>query len=309
MKKIGMIILLTAIIINYTSAKSQNNKGQTTNDTIDRNTVLSVGDNLLNVQKTDSSVNVRVHNRGINILESLEGPGIRFENYNEHRSWRQDDQDERHERLSNRFRGNWTGIELGFNNYVTSNNSMVLPGDIDYMTLNSGKSINFNLNFTQLSLGITRHFGIVTGLGLNWNNYKFDGNNNIVKGPDGVIEMLDPGANLDKSKLTTLYLTLPVMLELQIPVHYNHLNFAAGPIGAIKLASHTKMVFEDGQKIKSNGDFSLNLLRYGWTGRVGYGNFQVYGTYYMTPLFKNGKGPGDHNLYPFEIGIALTFNN
>jgi hypothetical protein len=28
----------------------------------------------------------------------------------------------------------------------------------------------------------------------------------------------------------------------------------------------------------------------------------------MTPLFKKGKGPGGHALYPFEIGLALTFN-
>jgi len=51
------------------------------------------------------------------------------------------------------------------------------------------------------------------------------------------------------------------------------------------------------------------MLRCGATARVGYGNFQLYGTYYKTPLFEAGKGPGGYNLYPFEIGIALTFNN
>ena len=68
-----------------------------------------------------------------------------------------------------------------------------MPDDIDYMTLHSSKSTNFNMNFTQLSLGLTRHIGFVTGLGLNWNNYRFDGNNNIIKGDNGVIEELDPG--------------------------------------------------------------------------------------------------------------------
>jgi len=208
-----------------------------------------------------------------------------------------------------KFRGHWTGIELGFNNYVTSANSLVLPSDIDYMTLHSSKSSNFNINFTQLSLGLTRHIGFVTGLGLNWNNYRFDGNNSIVKGDNGVIQVLDPGARLEKSKLASLYLTLPFMLELQLPVNNNHLTFGAGPIGAIKLSSHTKMVFEDGRTIKSWGDFSLNMLRYGAIARVGYGNFQIYGTYYKTPLFQTGKGPGGVELYPFEIGVALTFND
>jgi len=69
------------------------------------------------------------------------------------------------------------------------------------------------------------------------------------------------------------------------------------------------MVFENGHTVKANGDFSLNMLRYGATARVGYGNFQLYGTYYMTPLFRNGKGPTGYDLYPFELDLAFTFNN
>lgn len=202
-----------------------------------------------------------------------------------------------------------SGVEFGFNNYVTSDRSLVLPADIEYMTLHSSKSSNFNINFSQLSLGLTRHIGFVTGIGFNWNNYRFDGNNNIIKGTNGIVEKLDPLANLDKSKLATVYLDLPFMLEIQIPVDNNHINIAAGPIVAVKIGSHSKMVFQDGQKVKANGDFSLNMLRYGATVRAGYGNFQIYGTYYMTPLFQTGKGPGGNDLYPFEIGIAFTFND
>jgi hypothetical protein len=200
-------------------------------------------------------------------------------------------------------------VEFGFNNYLTSDKSNVMPDDINYMSLHSSKASNFNVNFSQLSLGMTRRIGFVTGLGLNWNNYRFDGNNNIIKGTNGVVEVLDPGANLEKSKLTTIYLTLPFMLELQLPVDNNSINIAAGPIGAVKLGSHSKMVFEDGQKVKSGSDFSLNMLRYGATARVGYGNFQLYGTYYMTPMFQSGKGPGGYDLYPFELGVAFTFND
>ena len=157
------------------------------------------------------------------------------------------------------------------------------------MTLHSGKSSNFNINFTQLSIGLSRHIGFVTGLGLNWNNYRFDGNNNIIKGDNNIIEELDPGSNLKKSKLATLFLHCSVYVEIQLPVHHNNLSLAAGPIGAVKLGSHTKMVLEDGHNVKSYGDFSLNMLRYGATARVGYGNFQLYGTYYKTPLFQYRK--------------------
>lgn len=333
MKKFGIVLLLAAIFMNgyclNVSAKIQNSEKSDTLINQDENTKVSIGRDVVSVEKDDSAINLKVGNRGLSILESLEGPRLRFNKYAlnddpdkedydiDHPKrkvyWSginigQDNEDD-HPRRRNRFRGHWSGIEFGFNNYVTSKNSLVLPSDIDYMTLHSGKSSNFNINFSQLSLGLTRHIGFVTGLGLNWNNYRFDGNNNITKGVDGVIEELVPDSNLEKSKLATLFLTLPFMLEFQLPVDHNNLSIAVGPIGAMKLGSHTKMVFEDGQKIKSNGDFSLNMLRYGATARIGYGNFQLYGTYYKTPLFRKGKGPAGDDLYPFEVGIALTFND
>jgi hypothetical protein len=326
MKKSVIIILLSAIFIIGTglnaSAKIQSTQQGDT--AVYDNPSVTIGDDAIKVVKDDSSLNMRVGNRGLNILESLEGRKYDFkkyenndetevrvgENYNRKDNWEDEDNDHKNfERRRNRFRGHWSGIELGLNNYVTSTNSMVLPDNIDYMTLHSAKSTNFNINFAQLSLGLTRHIGFVTGLGLNWNNYRFDGNNNIIKGDNGRIEELDPGANLKKSKLATLFMTLPLFFEMQLPVHHNNLSIAAGPIVAMKLSSHTKMVYEDDEKVKSNGDFSLNMMRYGATARVGYGNFMIYGTYYKTPLFQTGKGPDGVDLYPFEIGIALTFQD
>jgi hypothetical protein len=312
MKKTGLIILLTAITLNAfwlkASAEGQNEGKETGGNKQDTSRVLKDKDQKENDRK-DSDSDRRSSDRRLSVLESLEGPSIGFTKYSRYESWDQDDREEERARRRSRFRGHWSGIELGYNNWVTSDKSQALPSDIDYMTLNSSKSSNFNLNFTQLSLGITRHIGFVTGLGLNWNNYRFEGNNNIIAGPEGIIEQFDPLLKLEKSKLATLYLTLPFMLEMQLPVNHNHLSISAGPIGAIKLSSHTKMVFEDGHTVKSWRDFSLNQLRYGATARVGYGNFQLYGTYYMTPLFRTGKGPGGYELHPFEIGVALTFNN
>jgi hypothetical protein len=340
MKKTAIIIVLTLILspmfLQETKALDQEKDNPEKNK--DENTEVELGNELLKINKGDSSLNIRVKDRGVSILESLEGQRVKvekypdmenieesedstdtaYENVSENeldclRNYRRtgDNEDTRgsHERRRNKFKGNWSGVEFGFNNYTTSGENIVIPDDISYMTLHSGRSHNFNINFAQLNLGITRHAGFVTGLGLNWNNYKFDGNNNIAKGVNGVIEMLDPGVKLEKSKLATLYLTLPFLLELQLPVNSNHLNIAAGPIGAVKLSSHSKMVYEGGQKVKSNSDYSLNMLRYGATARAGFANFQIYGTYYVTPLFQKGKSPGNYNLYPFEIGLAFTFND
>jgi hypothetical protein len=215
------------------------------------------------------------------------------------------------QRNRRRFEGHWAGLEIGFNNFLTPDNSMVLPNEEYYMTLNSGRARNVNINFAQINIGLTRRIGLTTGMGLQISNYIFEGNNSIVKGANGVIEPYYPeaGINYDKSKLVTRYLTMPLLLELQIPANYNnHINIAAGPIGALKIDSHTKTVFySDGkQKVKDHSDFSLNMLRYGFTARVGYEMVQFYGTYYVTPMFKSTKGPV---LHPFEIGIAFTIND
>ncbi|MGC1391225.1 MAG: outer membrane beta-barrel protein [Bacteroidales bacterium] len=313
MKKIEINILLIAIILYgfsvKVSADSQSGEKRLTSAKDNESPEISMVKDMASVEGNDSTLNLKSGNRGLAILESLEGPSFNIKKYSEKEEFDQEDNDHKHARRRSRFRGHWTGIELGYNNYLSSDKSFSMPSDIDYMTLQSSKSSNFNINFTQLSLGLTRHIGFVTGLGLNWNNYRFDGNNNIQKGPGGIIEELDPSLKLEKSKLATLFLTLPLMLEIQIPVDNNRLHIAAGPVGALKLSSHTKMVFEDGHTVKSWGDFSLNMLRYGATARVGYGNFQLFGTYYYTPLFQSGKGPASNDLYPFEIGIALAFNN
>lgn len=316
---IGTITILATLILQAFSqevtAVSRDAAQQTVSADTNETMRVIVGDNAIVVENEENALKVRVGDRGITILESLENkiPKIEFEKFSseENRNDQEENQenDRDHYRYRRHFKGHWTGAEIGFNNFLTSDNSMTLPADIDFMSLHSGKAINYNINFSQISLGLSRHIGIVAGLGFDWNNYRFDGNNSIQKGANGVIEALDPGAPLKKSKLATLYLNLPILAEIQIPADNSHINIAAGPIGAVKLNSHTKMIYEDGDRVHSEGDFSLNMLRYGVTARVGYGNFQIYGTYYLTPLFKTGKAPGGIDLYPFELGVACTFND
>jgi hypothetical protein len=316
MKKIVIVLIFIALVFQAsgqepTKEKQQENRLVAVSDT-NENTKVVIGENLVTVEDTKDALKVRVGNRGLNILESLEGgPKFAWEKFTRNVSNQTEDEEKEENSGHGRrhFQGHWSGLEFGFNNFLTSDNSMALPADISYMNLHSSKSNNFNINLPQLSLGFTRNFGVVTGLGINWNNYRFDGNFNIQKRPNGLIDSLSPLVTLKKSKLATVYMTLPVFLELQIPADNHHLNVAAGFIGAIKLGSHSKMVFEGGDDVKSYGDFNLNLLRYGATARIGYRNLQIYGTYYMTPLFEKGRGPGGYDLFPFEIGFSLSCFN
>jgi len=315
MKRTGIILLLLMVVLRLSALEQVKEKGAENQTTVvcdsDSTAKVVIGDDLFKIENSKEAIRLKAGDRGINILESLEGghPKVSFENYSRKKNDEGDDDDKENRWAARRqrFTGHWAGLELGFNNLMTANNSLTMPSDINYMTMHSGKSVNFNLNFAQLSIGVARHAGFVTGLGLNWNNYRFDGNFNIQKRADGTIDSLSPLGTLKKSKLATIYLTMPLLFEVQVPANHNRIHLAAGVIGAAKLGSHSRMVFEDGQDIKSYSDFSLNMLRYGATARIGYQNLHFYGTYYMTPLFKSGLGPGGYDLFPFEIGLSLTF--
>jgi hypothetical protein len=317
MKKIGIIALLITVLLQgysqeaVSTEKKEKQKSDTLNKSDDETKVV-IGKDLLTIDEGKDNVKIRIGNHGINILESLEGGSkVTFEKYNDDDWSFQDDQSDRHDRnhrYRSHFKGHWAGIEWGFGSYMTSDFSFVIPNDIYYMNLFSTKSQYFDINFIQQSFGFTRHFGLVTGLGFNWDCYRFEGDNSIMAGNNGVIEELVPSTTLKKSKFKSLYLTLPLLFEGHIQADNHHINIAGGVIGAVKLWAQTKMVSDAGDKLKSTGDFSMNLLRWGPTVRIGYGCLQIVSTYYVTPLFEKGKGPGGHDLYPFEIGLALTFN-
>lgn len=211
-----------------------------------------------------------------------------------------------------RFKGSWSGFSMGLSNYMNSDFSLSRNSTDEFMDLNTGKSWNMNLNFAQYSINlINNKFGLVTGLGLEWNYYRFDNNNTIQKDVNGVITT-DTSTyalfNVDKSKLSTTYATVPILLEWHSSSDQSKgVVIAAGVIGGVKLGSNTKIVYKengDTNKDKKRDDYNLSPFKYGVTARIGVGDWLVYGTYYFTSLFEDKKGP---ELYPFSVGIALSF--
>jgi hypothetical protein len=210
-----------------------------------------------------------------------------------------------------KFSGHWMGIELGLNMLVTSDFGYDYPDEYSYMDIRTGKSWNVNLNVFKYSFGLYEdRFGIVTGLGIEWNNYRFDGKNNIKPDTIGIVNELPLDTlDLNKSKLTSSYLVVPLLFEWQFAGanRGDRIHIAAGVLGGLKLGAHNKIVYlDDGdkQKDKDKGDFNLNPIRYGFTFRVGYKLAHFYANYYATPLFEK---EGDPELYPFNVGLSFTF--
>ena len=258
-------------------------------------------------QKNDTT-NIRFKRKTVKIVED-EGETKIFVKKHEKDDfdWIWDDNDG--------FTGSWSGFSMGLSNFVDKNFSLSRNAGEEYMDLNTGKSWNMNVNFAQYSINlINDKFGIVTGLGLEWNYYRFDNKNSIQENPTtGIIEIRDlavekPSWDILESKLSTTYATLPLLLEFHSSSsQHNGVIFSAGVIGGLKLGSNTKIVYKENDnknKERTRNDFNLAPFRYGVHARLGVGDWMIFGTYYFTPMFESDKGP---ELYPISVGFALSF--
>ncbi len=274
------------------------------NATIHENIVTKNGDTIK--VKSDTAI-IRLGKKKIVFVESDDKTTIEFPD---------EKKDFVYEFKENkRFKGHWSGIEMGINGFLDKNQSMNLKNELAWLDLKQARSWNFNINFMQYSIGLgSDKVGLVTGMGLEFNNYHFS-NPISLQVTDGITTVdstyIKADYRVDKTKLSTTNLTLPLLLEFQIPTgeKKHRIYMSAGIIGGLRLGSHTKVVYDDGdkRKDKNRGDFNIATFRYGFTARMGYRAIRLYANYYPVQLFEKDKGP---EVYPFSVGLVLIpFHN
>lgn len=251
---------------------------------------------------------IRLGGKQINIIDGWHGTRIRIEKV---RPW-DPNQDEFFMEAEKGFRGHWAGFEMGINGFSDEDYSMYPSEFNDFMDLNMAKSIAVNLNFLQYDIGLQKDrntIGLVTGLGLEWNNYRFERDITLDRSGSGLVQpiTLNPDWDIKKTKLTSLYLTVPLLLEFQIPVKYKsrRVHVSAGVVGGLRVGSKTKVKYKSSgnrHKDKERDDFNLKTFRYSAQARIGYRSLNLFATYGLTGLFEDDKGP---ELTPFTIGITL----
>jgi len=260
-------------------------------------TDVKVGNNAIDIRDGNGdTVKVRVGRQALVIADGRHGSKIEFNKLDdkEYESWTG---------RPTRFKGHWALLEMGVNSFANVNYTGFTP---NFMDLNQNKSYEVGINFIRYSIGLQKdkkNVGLVTGLGLTFNDYRFS-NAYTIENDNGMVKpiVLDE-TGLSKSKLSTSYLTVPLILEFQIPVsgHNKRFYFSGGMIGGLKVGSHTK-IKKDGNKSKNRDDFNINPFRYGATARIGYKGLNIFGTYYFSTFYKEGRGP---EMFPFTIGIGL----
>jgi len=211
--------------------------GQNTDVKVVRNSVRVI-------DGREDTLKIRVGRRALIISDGGHGSSIRFEHL--------DDQEfSKWTSHTPKFKGHWTGFEMGVNSFANANYNGNSP---NFMDLNHNKSFEAGINFLQYDIGFQRNLtntGIVTGLGLTLNDYRFS-NDNTIENFNGVVRPVDLNPNgLSKSKLSTSYLTIPVMMEFQFPVsgHCKPFYVSGGLIGGLKLGSHAKVKYHADKSI------------------------------------------------------------
>lgn len=203
----------------------------------------------------------------------------------------------------------WAGFAMGVNGWL-SNGSFNLPKNENYMSLNYGKSLNFQVNAFERDFHIYKNYvNLVTGLGFEWSQYEFS--NRTTLNPDssftaGKIDSTGVG-NYRKNRFKTTYVDVPLLLEFNTNSDPDKaFHVALGVIGGYKLGSRTRQVIGlDGNDIKTvrKDDYNLNPIRVNAHLSLGYAKWTFFADYALTPLFENGKGPA---LNPFTIGLRIV---
>ena len=202
------------------------------------------------------------------------------------------------------FETRWGMLDLGLNNWM-NDGALQIPSPYSNMELNMAKSVNVQIHILRQRLNlISNHVNLEWGVTLDVNNFRFANDFKITPKMDS-LTLTGADHALSKNKLVADYASVPFLLQFESnpsrPKHSFHLG--VGGVGAYLISAHTKQRSEEDGKVKQRDDFSLNPIRYGTVVRIGYGWFNLYAQYNLSPAFSDGKGPLVNTA---EAGITLV---
>jgi hypothetical protein len=159
-------------------------------------------------------------------------------------------------------------------------------------------SLEWTWNLAENSVPIYRDiFGLTTGFGLTWRNYCLENNHHfeVISGKTELITA-NPGIEYTRSRLRTLHITFPFMLEWQPKFGNNHnLFLTAGVVGGIKAFANYKITFynefDDKIRRKTASGLNTRALTLDYIAQIGYKRYGFYAKYSPFSFFTSGDGP------------------
>jgi len=219
-------------------------------------------------------------------------------------------------RHSRNFAGHYASFDIGLSTIMSPNNGFSLLDNLKLLEIDLSRSLEISFNPFQQEIPINRRMGFVTGIGMTWNNYRFDNpatklehnkNNTNSLG----ISTVDT-VEWKKSKLSTFKINVPLLFEVQFSNYWLEI----GGFATVKLGSKNKRKTSDGDKFVEKRNYYLNPIQYGLILRTGYEDFGIYVQYALSPYFKKNTKYSQSDdiiqnmpdLYTISLGLTVAFN-
>lgn len=215
-----------------------------------------------------------------------------------------------HKRKSSNLSTNWFIFDFGFSNFTDNTNypAAIASGFLgqgvtpDQFDLRTGKSVNVNIWFFMQRFNMVKHvLNLKYGLGLELNNYRFEDERlHIAKNPTHIY--IDPDWNVvDKNKLATDYITVPLMLNFNFtPGRENGFGLSVGASAGFLYSSRQKIKV-NGDRDKNKDDFDLEQWKFSYIGELNLGPVRLYGSYAMHNMWQKGL-----DQTPYNVGIRFS---
>lgn len=199
-------------------------------------------------------------------------------------------------------------IHFGFNNYLNAKDK--IASGMPYSLKSALGSICFT-RFAKTRIFKAKPMFLKYGLSITSNNYKYVNNYILTQGNNTTL-LIESENELTKSKLATLFIDVPLLLQIDLSSNKkeeNGFNLAIGAFAGYMLRAKTKVISLDAndnsQKEKQKGEFNINKIRYGVQAQFGVMGFNFYGKYHLSTLFESNLGPEKLNVLDFGVVFNL----
>ncbi len=249
----------------------------------------TIGTGVQNTAAQEKSGQMSIRVAGYEVLLNGEDDNCRRERRRDSEHWRR-----------RNYGGRLGVLEVGFNNFRTYDNSyLAYPAAAEgFMDLDIARSVDITLNLSTFSTSLVRGnwLGISMGLGVTYDQYTLDMPMTFSK-HGGMLHPIEPEHYLKRSKLRTLALHVPLVLEINPTRNF---FLSAGGYADVVLWSGAKW---KSPKEKFRNPY-FNFIQAGLTARIGFRDCYIFGNYDLTELFETGKGP---RLTPYTFGLGFGF--
>lgn len=193
---------------------------------------------------------------------------------------------------------------------------MMLTNDLPDNNLDKNIGYNSNLEFGlkyNYQFSRTSPWGFISGIGFSWRTVRLDNNKYFTKDSNSNVYVSDYVGNIDKNKLRTGYIIVPIgfqynfskMKNVGMDIQYRNYSrgfrVAANIYGGIKMSTNN-IVRGDGESFRNRENYQVNPFIYGGQLTFSYNGLSLFVKKDFSNFFEKGNYKNDKALV---IGLAL----